>query len=157
MEIRIQTVVKKLVLLVAAVSLLGCASHSHRAPQPKVPAARRFESYLLKPSHRRNCPITIVRERGVAGSGLNVYLDGEQIARMAAGEAHTIYVSPRWHLLSVRPLFSPPATKRLEPENGRPITVRIIDRNGNFELVVADRAWLAKFGRTVSEWANRPL
>jgi hypothetical protein len=148
---------RKIILLLAALSLVGCATNSRHAVGHKVPAGRRFETSLLKPSSRRNCPITIVREPGVAGSGLNLFLDGDQIARISAGESLTIYVSHRWHLLSARPLFSPAATKRIQPVKGQPMTVRIVDRNGNFEFIVADRAWLARFGRSVKTWANRPL
>lgn len=147
---------RKTFLLLLALSLVGCATHSPHKVTPKVPAGRRFETSLLKPSARRKCAVTIVREPGVAGSGLNLYLDGDQIARISAGESLTIYVSHRGHLLSARPLFSPAATKRIEPEIGRPLTVRIVDRNGNFEFVVADRAWLARFGRTMKNWADRP-
>ncbi len=153
MEIRSKAHLKKLLALGLALSLVGCVSPAPRVSRSTVPSDRRFESALLKPSARRNCSITVVREKGVPGSGINLYLDGNQIARMAAGEALTVYVSPRRHLLSVRPLFSPPATLRLVPRPDNPITVRIVDRNGKDELMIADRAWLASFG----DWAKRPF
>lgn len=91
--------------------------------------------------------MTILREPGVPGHGLNIYLDGDQLARIASGEALTVYVRPGHHLLAVRPLFSPVAAKRLFLENGDKTTIRVIDQNGNFELRIADRAWLDSIGR----------
>lgn len=154
MEIGRPAHLRKALILALALSFMSCASP---ARQSTVPSGRRYESALLKPSSRRSCPITIVREKGVPGSGLNLFLDGNQIARMAAGESLMIYVTPRRHLLSIRPLFSPTATKRLEPRPGHPITVRIVDRNGHDELVIADRAWLNSFGHSVGTWAKRPF
>ncbi len=84
--------------------------------------------------------IHIVRELGVSGSRLNVYLDGNQIARISAGEAMTLYVKPGRHLLSVRPLFSPPASRRLILIKGDATTIRITDRTGKFELKPAHRS-----------------
>ncbi|MGI8431603.1 MAG: hypothetical protein ACR2MW_04835 [Chthoniobacterales bacterium] len=146
MEIRSKAHLKKLFVLGVALSLMSCASHARRTSRSTVPSDRRYESALLKPSSRRNCPITVVREKGVSVSGLNLYLDGNQIARVAAGESLTVYVTPRRHQLSIRPLFSPPSTLRLVPRPGDPITVRIVDRNGKDELMIAHRGWLASLG-----------
>lgn len=111
-----------------------------------MPRARRFAQSLAKPSPKRNCAITVVREPGVLGAGLNLSLDGDELARIAAGEVLTIYVRPGHHLISARPLFSPVAAKRLLLEKHDKITIRIIDRDGNFELRTADRAWLGSIG-----------
>ena len=90
--------------LVLLLLLAGCATHHpKRGPINSVPAARRFENQLLRPSARRNCAITLVREAGVKGYGLNVYLDGELAARIAAGELITLYVRPGKHQLSGSP------------------------------------------------------
>ncbi|MBA3961684.1 MAG: hypothetical protein H0X40_07270 [Chthoniobacterales bacterium] len=119
----------------ALLCLTGCAtSRTTPPPRTSVPAARRFESYLLKPSHRRTCPVTIVREPGVAGSGLNLFLDGDQIARVTVGEVMTVYLKPGRHLLVAKPLFSPPANVRLQLRSGGATTVHITDRDGNFAM-----------------------
>lgn len=80
------------------------------------------------------------------GVGFNLYLDGEEIARIAAGEAMTVYVKPGRHLLTAGPLFSPPATKRLMLQKREATTIRIIDRDGNFELKTAERTWFDSIG-----------
>jgi hypothetical protein len=155
-EIRTKAGVAHLLLL-ALFAFAGCTSQAHRHSQPEVPPGRRYESALLHPTSRRNCVVTIVREPGVAGPGLNLYLDGNQIARISAGEALTIYVTPHSHVLSARPLFSPSVARRIDPVKDQPVTVRIIDRNGNYELVIADRAWLARFANSVDAWAKQPF
>ncbi len=76
-----------------------------------------------------------------------MYLDGNELARIAAGEAVTVYLRPGRHLLAARPLFSRVAVHRLFLEKGDKVTVRVIDRNGNFELRTADRAWLNSIGK----------
>ena len=157
MEIRTKKFLKRLVLLFAASSLVSCTAHSHRDAGPAVPSHRRYETSLLKPSARRNVRLTIAREKGVAGSGLNLYLDGNELARIAAGEALTVYVSPRRHVVTARPLFSPSASMHIEPKPHQPMTLRIIDRNGNFQFVIADRAWLSSVGRSVESWTRRPF
>ncbi|MGI8435655.1 MAG: hypothetical protein ACR2NX_01940 [Chthoniobacterales bacterium] len=83
---------RNLLLALACVSLLvGCAQHQpRRVAHAPVPPGRRFDSTLVKPSATRNCAVTIVREPGVRGSGLNLYLDGNELARVAAGEAITV-------------------------------------------------------------------
>jgi hypothetical protein len=136
--------------------LLGCSTAPRpHAPGAAVPAVRVFERNLLRPSPRRNCAINIVREKGVKGSGLSLYLDGQRIARMSAGEAITIYPPPGRHLLTARPLFSPLVTKQLLLEPGDTTTIRIIDQAGNFELRTADRAWLDSIGRAYRSLVHR--
>lgn len=88
-----------------------------------------------------------MREPGVIGSGLNLNLDGDQIARISSGEVMTVYVKPGRHLLTARPLFSPPATQRLMLQKGDATTIRIIDRDGNFELKTAARTSPNSIGR----------
>lgn len=139
---------KILFLACACLGLLACAHHpATRAGRATVPPGRRFDSSLLKPSATRSCAVTIVREPGVRGSGLNLYLDGDELARIASGEAITAYLKPGRHLLAARPLFSPVAVKRLFLEKGDKVAIRIIDQDGNFELRTADRAWLDSIGK----------
>ena len=128
-------------LALAFLCLAGCAT-SPRTPPPRtsVPATRRFESYLLQPSHRRNCVVTIERKPGLVGSGLNLFLDGNHIARLAVGEVITVYLKPGPHLLVAKPLFSPPASLRLHLPRGAGTSVRIFDRNGIFEMKAGKRS-----------------
>ena len=134
----------------ALLFLLGCST----APAPdttrnRVPAERRFESALLRPSHRRSCALTVTREKGVSERGLNVRLDGERIARMAAGESLTVYVKPGHHYIDVKPLFSPSAGRVCVLGKGGSASLRILDRNGNYELRPAQGAWLDTIERSV--------
>lgn len=142
LEIRKEVSLKTLLPLLACLGLFGCAQHPipHRSGST-VPSGRRFAPSLLKSSPKRNCAITVVREPGVLGAGLNLYFDGNELARISAGETLTIYVQPGHHLLSARPLFSPVATKRLLLGKHENITIRIIDRDGNLELRTADRGF----------------
>src|SRR5439155_25931490 len=101
-----------------------------------------FDSALLRPSHRRSCALTIAREKGVPERGLNVFLDGEQIARMAPGEFITVYAKPGRHHVGVRPLFSPRATRVCLLSRGESASLNILDRNGTDELEPAEGTWL---------------
>ncbi len=134
----------------ALVLLAGCSTtHSRDNTQYRVPAERRFESALLRSSHRRSCAVTITREKGMPARGLNVYLDGERIARMAAGESMTAYVKPGRHRVAVKPLFSPVAGRVCNLSKGESARLRILDRNGNYELLPAQGVWLASLEHSV--------
>ena len=134
----------------ALLFLFGCSTAPlSDATQHRVPAERRFDSAHLRPSHRRNCALTITRENGVSARGLNVFLDGERIARMAAGESITVYVKSGHHHVGVKPLFSPSVGRICILSKGGSASLRILDRNGNYELQPAQGAWLDSIERSV--------
>jgi hypothetical protein len=147
---RVRTIAGSL-LVALTFSFSGCATKwfSHPRPPHPAPAAHRFETYLFKPSARRNCSITVVREAGVSGAGLTVYLDSDRVARLGAGDAMTVYVKAGMHLVTLRPLFSPSVHARIVARRDEPAALRIIDRNGNYELRVASRSWLASIEHTL--------
>lgn len=91
------------------------------------------------------------------GYGLNVYLDGELAARIAAGEMITLFVRPGKHQLSAHPLFSPAIGRRLKLEKGKRVVVRIVDRNGNFQFILAEPEWLKSIGQTFQSQVWDPL
>lgn len=143
---------KRWVLILAFLSLLGCSpSHPPRVTQQAVPAGRRFEPHLLKATVRRSCALTISREEGIKGSGLNLFLDGEQIARIKAGETVTVYATPGRHRLSARPLFSPAISQPLVLEKEEPAKIRIIDQGGNYQFVPYGGPWYASLGHSFQE------
>ncbi len=141
---------KKYFLTLSLVSLLlGCSTRPFARPHyTSVPAARRFEPSLLKPSHRRVCAVTLIRERGVEGSGLNLYLDHIQIARISSGEVMTIYVKPGRHLLAAGELFRPRASRRLVLQKGEATAIRVVDRDDGFEFKSAESNWRDSLGRS---------
>ncbi|HEY2799823.1 MAG TPA: hypothetical protein VGI85_04460 [Chthoniobacterales bacterium] len=148
---------KKLLLAAAlAGGLLGCASYP-AGPGNSVPAARRFESELLQPSPERNCALTIMREVGGSGPAVDFYLDGDRVARVAAGEMITFFVRPGRHQLDLRPLSSPRVERLLTLQKGDEIAVRIIDRNGNYELRMAEPGWQKSIGSTFQSQVWDPL
>ena len=134
----------------SAFLLFACSTApSADETESRVPAERRFEPALLRPSHRRNCELTIIREKGASARGLNIFLDGARIARMAAGESLTVYVKPGHHYVGVKPLFSPSTGRVCVLGKGESAGLRILDRNGNYELIAAEGAWLDSIGRSV--------
>jgi hypothetical protein len=140
---------KRLILGLAFLPLLSCSTqHAPRVVSRPVPAARNFEPQLLKSSHRRSCAITVARENGVKGAGLNLYLDNEQIARIAAGESVTVHVTPGRHRLSVKPLFSPPVGQLLVLEKGDTVKMQIIDQDENYRFMPMGGPWYASIGRS---------
>ncbi len=148
-------IMKRLILGLAILPLLGCSTvHSPRVTQQPVPRARNFEPQLLKSSQRRSCAITITRENGVKGAGLNLYLDNEQIARIAAGESVTIHVKPGHYRLSVKPLFSPDVGQRLVVEKGETVRLQIIDHDDNYRFIPMGGPWYASIGRSFQTFAR---
>lgn len=130
--------------------LAACSTTpSQDATLHRVPAEREFDSTLLRPSHRRSCSLTIAREKGVPERGLNVFLDGEQIARMAPGEFIIVYVKPGRHDVGIRPLFSPRATRVCLLSQGESASLNILDRNGTDELESTEGTWLDAIERGV--------
>ncbi len=142
---------KRLVLGLVLLSLVGCSSQpTPRVARQPLPARRNFEPHLLKSSPRRSCAITVTREQGVKGAGLNLFLDGDQIARIAAGESVTVHVAPGRHRLGVKPLFSPPVRQLLVLEKDETVKLRVIDRDDNFRFIPEGGPWLASLGRSFS-------
>lgn len=148
-------IMKRLILGLAIFPLLGCSTvHSPRVTKNPVPPARNFEPQLLKSSQRRSCVITVTREDGVKGAGLNLYLDNEQIARIAAGESVTIHVTPGHHRLSVKPLFSADIGQRLVIEKGETVRLQIIDRDDSYRFIPLGGPWYASIGRSFQTFAR---
>ena len=148
---------KKLLLAaILTVGLVGCASYP-TAPDNSVPAERRFESALLHPSQQRNCALTILREVGGPGPALDFYLDGDRAAGIGAGEMITFFVRPGRHQLGLRPLSGPRVEKLLTLQKGDETAVRIIDRNGNYDLRVAEPGWQKSIGSTFQSQVWDPL
>ena len=117
--------------IIAAVSLLaGCATGPvPPAERRGVPAAHVFAAALLTPSPERSARFTIVRDRGYvgAGAGIDAFIDGQRIARLAATEAVTIYTTPGRHILGARFSYGPvgPAEREFVADAQRPLTIRI--------------------------------
>lgn len=127
----------------------GCAAqHPPVTAGNTVPAPHRYQSNLLQPSPDRDCAIRIAREADVKGAGVNVYLDGSEVLRIAAGETITLYLRPGQHALAVRPLFSPEVTRVLDLKHDTEVGLQLIDRNGNFEFKTAQFAWLDSVGHS---------
>ena len=142
-------VMRRFVLGIILLFPLGCSTPAPDITQHPVAAERRFEPALLRPSHRRSCALTITREKGVPARGLNVFLDGEQLARIAAGELITVYVKPGRHSVGVKPLFSPPAKRVCVLSKGESASIRILDRNGKDELDPTQGPWLGSIEHPV--------
>jgi hypothetical protein len=95
---------------------------------------------LLSSSAERNCRVTITRDQGLvgAGVGLNVFLDGQQVAKLGTGESITIYTSSGRHFVGVKYAWGPPAApaeKDISTTPREPISLRIsIDQDGNLDV-----------------------
>ncbi|HEY1769828.1 MAG TPA: hypothetical protein VGG02_06195 [Chthoniobacterales bacterium] len=139
---------KSYMFSVVLFSFVGCAAqHSAvTASRNTVPAPHRYQANLLQPSRDRDCALRIAREADVKGAGVNVFLDGSEVVRIAAGETITLYLPPGPHALTIRPLFSPEVTRMLDLERDTEIALQLIDRNGNFEFKTARFAWLDSLG-----------
>ena len=143
----------KYLLAVVLLCSVGCSTRSPVQKNYTVPPGRTFDGSVLRPSPKRNCAITIVRESGVIGSGLNIYLDGNQLARMNAGESITACVKPGRHRVSLRPLFSPSSGKLLVLKARDKAALRVVDRDDNFQLQIVGRDWLA----STKSWLHWPF
>jgi hypothetical protein len=103
-------------LLGAAILGAGCASGpAPAASRHPAPRNRVFASSFLEPSSDRSASFVMTRDTGYTGSaaGIDVFLDGQRIARLAASETVTVYVTPGQHLLGARFSWGPvPPTER---------------------------------------------
>lgn len=76
---------------------------------------RIFAPALLAPSAERTGSFALTRDVGYVGSaaGIDVFLEGQRVARLAASETVTVYVTPGRHLLGARFSWGPvPPTER---------------------------------------------
>src|SRR5438067_1597939 len=115
----------------AILTTTGCST----GPVPisarrSVPSDRVFAPVLLSKSAERPASFTIVRDRGYAGSlvGIDVFIDGQRIARLATAETVTAYTTPGRHLVGARfSLSGPPGPVEREfiADPRRPLTIRI--------------------------------
>ena len=118
--------------LLAVVCLLvaSCAT----APVPlaerrTVPHDRVFAAALLTPSREGTAQFTLVRDRGytASGAGIDVFIDGQRVARLATSESVSIYATPGRHFLGARFSYGPvaPAEREFFADPQRSLTVRV--------------------------------
>ena len=118
----------------AAISVLAAVNACSTSPAPiasrrTVPASRVFAQTLISRSGQRTASFTLTRDRGIlgVGVGIDVFVDGQRIARLAANETITIYVTPGQHILGAR--FShglvPPTEREFVAAADRPVRIRV--------------------------------
>jgi len=113
-----------------SVALAGCATSPVPVSERRaVPPDRVFAPALLAPWRDRTAQFTIVRDRGYTASaaGIDVFIDGERIARLATSESVTFYVTPGRHFLGARFSWGPvaPAERDFVADLKEPLTVRV--------------------------------
>jgi hypothetical protein len=81
----------------------GCGGPVPHTPARPVPATRISARELFQPSKQRNCRATITRDNAFVGGGggMDVFVDGKKVARLATRESITIFVAPGQHFVSV--------------------------------------------------------
>ena len=117
----------------------GCATSSVPTSERRPVATDRvFAPGLLSPSSERTARFILVRDRGSAGvlAGVNVFIDGQKIARLAAAETVTIFASPGMHTLAARFSYGPvgPAERAFEADPKKPLTVRVYTEGSSSSL-----------------------
>jgi hypothetical protein len=127
------------ILVLVCALLTSCATGPVRpAERHPVSPSRVFAHSLLTPSADRSARFTIVRDRGYTGSaaGIDAFVDGQRIARLAAAEAVTIYTTPGRHMLGARFSWGPvgPAEREFTADPQRPLTVRIFTESYSSSL-----------------------
>lgn len=117
----------------------GCATSPVPSTErrPVVPD-RIFAPGLLTPSSGRMARFVIVRDRGSAGSlaGIDVFIDGQKIARLATSEFVTAYTTPGRHTLAARFSYGPigPAERDFVADEQKPVTIRVFTEGNTSRL-----------------------
>ncbi len=132
MQLHQITTIMPLAILLAACSTTP-TSVGQRRP---VPAQRVHDHSLMSSSPQRSSRLTITRDQGYTGSltGIDVFLDGHRVARVAIGESITIYATAGEHLVGAKYSWGPvgPAEQAVTLSAVSPKYVRItIDQSGN--------------------------
>jgi hypothetical protein len=123
----------------AVVGVSACStSPAPIASRRAVPADRIFAPTLVARSGERTASFTLTRAKGLlgVGVGIDVFVDGQRIARLAARETITIYVSPGQHILDAR--FShglvPPTEREFIAAADRSIRIRVTTQADSSDL-----------------------
>jgi hypothetical protein len=69
-------------------------------------------------------------------AGIDVYIDGQKIARLAATESVTVYATPGRHTLAARYSYGPigPAERDFTADPQKPTTVRVFTQGNASSL-----------------------
>ncbi len=118
----------------------GCATQPVAVGERRqVSRDRIVNSALLAPSPERTAKLIITRDAGYVGSlaGIDVFVGGQPVARLATSESITVYVTPGRHLVGVR--FSwgpvPPTEREFIADPQKPSRIRVTtEQNANLDL-----------------------
>ena len=119
---------------------LGCATKPvPESERIQVARDRVMNPTMLAPSPERTAKLIITRDAGFVGSlvGIDIFLEGNSIARLAKRESITVFVVPGRHLVGAR--FSsgpvPPVEREFVTDPQKPLRIRLTtDQNANIDL-----------------------
>lgn len=119
-----------LVVFALVLVSLGCATQPVSVAQRRQVAPDRIaNSAMLAPSPERTAKMIITRDSGYTGSGagIDVFVDGQRLARLAQKESITVYVAPGRHLVGARFSWGPvsPAEREFTADAQRPCRIRV--------------------------------
>lgn len=119
--------------------IAGCATGPVPTTERRAVAADHvYLPALLNPSGDRTARFILVRDRGSAGvlAGVNVFIDGQKIARLAAAETVTVFATPGKHTLAARFTYGPigPVERMFEADPKKPLTVRVYTEGNSSSL-----------------------
>ena len=128
--------------LIVILVLTSCATKPVlESERRSVARDRIINSVLLAPSQERTAKFIITRDAGYTGSltGIDVFLEGDRIARLATKESITIFATPGRHLVGARyswgSSISPPAEREFVADRKKACRIRVtIDPSGDIDL-----------------------
>jgi hypothetical protein len=123
--------VHKIVGLFLASLLVVCAaSPLSRAEESDVPRDRVYNPALLSPTAQRSARLILTRDAtyypGSAAS-IDVFVEGQRLARLAERETVTFYVTPGKHIVGARFAWGPGPSMEREfvAETQKPVRIRV--------------------------------
>jgi len=130
------------VLSGAVLSLLTACSSSAVDPGARRPVEpeRVHEAELLAPDGARTVPLTITRDSGFVGMGVevHVYVNGKELASLKTKESLTIYLKPDTYILGAAysdAVGKRPVERSFPILEGRPLQARVtVDQDGNLDI-----------------------
>ena len=132
--------VQKVVGLYLVCLLVACAtSPIPPAERREVTRNRVYNPALVSPTTQRSASLILTRDADYnAGSaaGIDVFIEGQRLVRLAERETVTVYVTPGRHIMGVRFSWGPgPSTEReFVAEIHKPVRIRVSTEPYNGKL-----------------------
>jgi hypothetical protein len=131
---------RAILITIIALLLSSCSSTPTRVGDRRlVPPDRIFTSTLLIASPERPCRVTVTRDKGLVSGcvALDIFFDGQRIARVRTGESIIVYTSAGRHFVGAKYTWgsAAPGERDITATPGEPLSLRItVNSDGDLDV-----------------------